>query len=371
MELAKMKNDFSMESLLRLLSKYKKKIIIVSIGGVVVYYLYRKFLSEKVNFVREFYNTMSEYQEKTSKSTFESISQQYDSSFNNLIPRLLEEISDKLEKEYSTAKLFDTIKTARKEELHKLWILYKNKVFVSFYCSIFIPRTLLLLSQTHLLLIEKLNLTNDKNLPKSFYEDLLTDLWMLAVGLIEYLTKTLELKLNPIAEEILLKDSFTKEKFISELRKFRQKVEEFSFDLSNSQISLKILERYYKHIENKISLLETNAYSNDIKGMKIDSFLRFYQIYYDVIRSNLFQVILMKALDYDFFIMEDAIELNFENEKKQNTAMNKLSIPKIISFLYRMTNQNLNSENTIFLLKGYKNHKFPSELSEFFKIIYD
>lgn len=352
------------------LTKYKKRIVFVSIGAGVLYYLYRRFLAEKVNALREFYKKMSDYNEVMNLNTnFENISKQYENSFSNLLNRLLEDIKIKIENQFSLNKCFNVLQNSPKEELARMWILFKNKAFVSFYSAIFITRCMMILSQTHLLILEKQ--TIDSNSPKSFYEDLLNDLWLIAVDFIEYLAKTLENLLIPLSESVVINQPISKEKFISYFRSMREKVEEIIFNPETNEISLNIFQKYMKDIENKINLLQKNNFTNDSKSLKINSFLKFYQLYYDVVTSNLFQVILIKGLDYDFSIVEDSIELNFENEKKNNVTMTEVSVPKVASFIYRMYNQMMDPDHTIFLIKSYKNDKFYEELNEYFRIIYD
>lgn len=350
--------------------KYKKRIVLVCIGAGGVYFLYKKFLAEKVDALREIYQKMSDYNEVMNlNSNYENISKQYENSFSNLLNRLLEDIKQKVENQFSLKECFKALQSSPKEELAKMWILFKNKAFVSCYSSIFITRCMMLLSQTHLLILEKQTLEN--NSPKSFYEDLLNDLWLLAVDFIDYLTKYLENKLIPLAEEINIKHPISKERFLEFFRSMKDRIEETKVDFNKNacSIHLVIFEKYFQELHKKIHVLRKSPFTNDLKSMRVSSFLKFYQTYYDVITSNLFQVILIKALDYDFTIIEDSINLNFENEKKNN--MKDISVPKIASFIYRMYNQMMDPDHTIFLIKNYKENKFSDELNEYFKIIYD
>lgn len=352
------------------MSKYKKRIIVVTIGAGMLYFLYKRFLSEKVNALMEFYKKMSDYNEVLNKnSNFENISKQYENSFSNLLNRLLEDIKGKIETQFSLHKCFSVLQNSPKEELPKMWIIFKNKIFICFYSAIFITRCLHILSQTHLLVLEKL--TIDSNSPKSFFEDLLNDLWLIAVDFIEYLTKHLENKLTPLAEGMIINQPISKEKFVSFFKGMRDKIEEIEFDQNTNQIHLVIFEKYLKDIQKKINLLEKNEFTNDMKSIKIAAFLKFYQIYYDVVNSNIFHIMLIKGLDYDFKIVEDTIELNFENERKNNSTITEVSVPKIASFVYRMFNQMMDPEQTIFIIKNYKNDTFYDDLNEYFKIIYD
>jgi hypothetical protein len=365
-----MDNKDKLKAIKGFFTRYKKRIIFFTIGSGLVYYLYRTFLAEKIQMLREFYQKMSEYNEvMNSSSNFENISKQYENSFSNLLNRLLEDIKQKLENQFSLNGCFSVLQNAPKDDLPRMWILFKNKAFLVFYSAIFITRCMQILSQSHLLILEKQ--TIDLNYPKSFYEELLNDLWLIAVQFIEYLTKTLENKLTPLAEEIKINQPITKEKFVSFFRTMREKTEEVVYNSETKNIHFNIFEKYFKDIENKINLLQINDYKNDMKSMKIHSFLKFYQTYYDVVTSNIFQVILIKGLDYDFKIVEDTIELNFENERKNNPQIKEVSVPKIASFIYRMFNQMMDPDNTIFLIRNYKNDKYYEELSEYYRVIFD
>jgi len=347
--------------------KYKKRIIFLGLGAGLIYYLYKKFLSSHVNTMREIYSKISEFKEVMNlNSNFESLNEQMQISLNNLMPNLLEEIKKKIETEFSINKCFQAIQNAPKEELPKLWILFKNKALISFYCAVFVPRCLVILSQTHILVIEKMK---KENLPKSFYENLLTDLWYLAVEFIEYIIKYIDNRLSPLVDNIILNHSYSKEKFNGEVRKFRERVEEIKFNKENQEIHLEIFQKYFESVKQKLNLLQLNHFTNDMKSLKISTFLQFYKIYYDIITSNLFQAIIIKALDYDFSLVETMIEMNFENEKKNEN--NFISVAKIASFINRMRTQILNPEHSILIIPNIKESKFPDELKEYFRIIYE
>jgi len=359
--------DSKINFLKNIFKKYKKRIIFFVLGTGVLVYLYKRFLSSHVNTLREIYSKISEMKEVMNQSSnFENLNEQMQISINNLMPNLLEEIKKKIEGEFSITKCFQAIQNAPKEDLAKLWILFKNKALISFYCSVFVPRCLIILSQTHLLVIEKLK---KENLPKSFYENLLTDLWYLAVEFIEYIIKYIDNRLSPLVENIILNHSYSKEKFLLELRKFRDKVEDIKINKLTREIHLDIFEKYFKSIEQKIKLLQQNNFTNDLKSLKVSTFLEFYNIYYDIVTSNLFQVIIVKALDFDFSLIETMIEMNFENERKNEN--NLISVAKIASFINRMRTQILHPEHSILTLPTINNAKFPDELKEYFRIIYE
>jgi hypothetical protein len=76
---------------------------------------------------------------------------------------------------------------------------------------------------------------------------------------------------------------------------------------------------------------------------------------------------LINGLDYDFKILNDTIELNFETNADKT---GEIVLPKIVSFMVKIKNQILDKNNSIFLLKNYKSNNFNEELKEFFNIIY-
>jgi hypothetical protein len=354
--------------------KYKKKMIYVGIASIIGYFLYKRFLSEKVNFAREVYSKMSTFHEMFKmNSNYENISQQFEKSFDKLVSKLLEEIKQKIDSEFNLNALFERIKSAQsqqRDEYLRLWNLFKCQTYIALICSIFITRCLILLSQTHLLILEKSNLHADK-LPNTFFEDLLTDLWIPAKNFIVYMTKYIENKLNPLVENIPLNQLLTQKQVDEYIIKLREKVEEVF--INDNNIYLIIFQNYFMEIEKKIENLENKEFTNDIKGVSINAFLKFYQIYYDVITSNLFQIMLIKALDNDYALIQEVIGLNFEEEmKKNNNQIDTVSGVKIVNFVNTIRKQNLEFENTIFLKKDYyKNNQFFEELNEYFKIIYD
>lgn len=252
--------------------------------------------------------------------------------------------------------------------VYQYWHIFKNKVLISFYSSIVVPRIMLILAQTHLLIIEKINMT--QRIQSNFYEELLTDLWLIAKNYIEYLLKYIDNKLSPIVNDIPINISLTKEKTIGLFIKFRERVEELKTS-GEHHIHLLILEKYFKDLEDKIVMLENNKFRQDINSEKINSFLHFYKIYYDIVTSNLFQVIIIKALDHDFNIVNEMIELNFRNERNNNSSKLEVGIPKVVSFINRIRSQCLNPEHTILLLKYKSTDNFTEEMNEYFKIIYD
>jgi hypothetical protein len=347
---------------LKIVKKNKKKLIFITIGGILSYYLYKKYLAEKITFLRQLYKKISE--ETNIMNDPENLSIKYENSFNNLITRLLEEIKQHLDNEFNLTQAFNQITANSKEDMPRYWILFKNKSLIFLHCTMFITRSLILISQTQLLILEKLN--SKYNLPKNLLDDILTELWLIAQEYIDHLMRAIENRVTPLIEDIIINQNYTKETFMNEFVKSRERVEEIIFDRKHNECHFAILEPYFKIIEDKIITLEGNRYTNDAKSVKISAFLKFYQINYDIVTSNLFQGVLMKSLDLDFLILSDIIGLNFEADTKP-----MLSVPKIINFVNKINNQILEKENTIFFFKNYKDNEFYDEIKEYFKLIYE
>ena len=124
---------------------------------------------------------------------------------------------------------------------------------------------------------------------------------------------------------------------------------------------------FFTEVEKKIEDLEKIEYNPGIESLKTEIHLEFFNNFYDIISSNLFQTVLINGLDYDFKILNDTIELNFETNADKT---GEIVLPKIVSFMVKIKNQILDKNNSIFLLKNYKSNNFNEELKEFFNIIY-
>jgi hypothetical protein len=347
-----------------LVKKNKKKLIFLSIAGLIGFYLYKKYLSEKVSFLRELYKKISE--ETQLMNTPENLNIKYENSFNNLITRLIDELKLRLDKEFNLAKVFEMITSAQgdKNEMARQWIEFKDRNLIYLHSVMFITRSIILISQTQLLVIDKLN--SKFNLPKQFLDDLLTELWFIALDYIDHLIKCIYNRLKPLVEEIVINHNYNRDSFLREIIRFRERIEDITVDRVNNEIHYVLLESYFKILENKIVTLENNSYTNSTHDVKIYTFLKFYQINYDVLTSNLFQSILLKSLDLDFTILFDTISLNFEN-----ITSPAVSVAKIINFINKTNNYLLDKENTIFFFKNYKESEFYEELKEYFRVIYE
>lgn len=350
----------------------KKKIFFGTLGISLAVFTYKRFLSDKIEIIRSLYYKMNDYSEmlEGQSKEFSSVTKHFEGSFNNLISKLLTQVEKQIQDHFSLRSCYEeTSRVESKEDKIRAWTIFKDRLLMSFFSSVAITRVVLLLSQTHLLLLERLNTQSDNRLMRDFYDSLLSNLWKLALNLIEYQAKWIENRTSQQCKSIFLNRKYSKEEFKAEIRKFRDIIEQLVF--KDESVRFTILEQYLKEVEEKINRLESLEVSNDeASNSRIMGSIRFFCNYYDVCASSLFATILQKTLDYDFEIIDDMIDLNFENLKKDDDG--KAAFPKILSFLYHMRSQIMNPEHTLFLIKDYKdNDSVSSDLNKYFKIIYD
>lgn len=390
---------------------HKKKFIFMLIGFGIFYFIYKKYLSPKIQVMMEFYSKFSEYKDilMNNGSNFDEVLQQYEPCFNNLIKKLLLEVKNKLNNVSNLEQLYNNLKNSKKEEMLSNWTNFKNRVLTYHFTSVIVSRFLITISQTHLLILEKLQI-NGQKIPKNICDDLLTELWILANSFTDNLILEIQTILDEPLHKIPISNSYNWSSFFGEMNNLQEKLQDLYFDNCNNQIKLSIFKGYVTEVFKKIELLENNAYNNDLRAYKIEVFLKFYQIYYDIINSNLFHVIIYKAINNDLAVIEKDIKARFNTlireEIKQininnNMALNKninpeeieknannnrddlsansldfadhsLKLIKIIIMMLKVDGLILDSQSSHFVNKlDIAENKFQEELNEYFKIIYD
>lgn len=361
-----------------LMKTYKKSFIF---GGIVLalgIYIKRKY-SAQIQMGVDFYK---QYREMSQNNRFPnnrneefSISAQFEIPFNNLLSKLLTQIDKQIESLFSLTATHEQItkkpaevEQRSKMEIEKLWCLLKNKVFVSLFCSISITRHVFLLSQSHLLLLDKFKTKHENKFSDRFYELISSELWNLAVKLITNQGKYFENRLNSLCDSISLRDKYTANDIKGFINKMREATEKLI--LYSQSVILECFQSYLKELEDKINHLEGNNLSQDFVNFEeinkdMYGTITFFKIYYDVCSSSLFTSILMKGLDYDFDVLNQMIEANFEKSGATN-----ISTPKIISFLFHIKTQIMTPENSIFKLNNAGESSYVKDLNFYFDSIY-
>jgi len=406
--LLKLKNYF--QNLISNVHNHKKKVIFMTIGVAIFYFIYKKYLSPKIQIMMEFYSKFSEYKDilMNNGSNFDEVLQQYEPCFNNLIKKLLVEVKNKLNNVSNLEQLYNNLKNSKKDEMLANWTNFKNKVLTYHLTSAIVSRFLITISQTHLFILEKLQI-NGQKVPKNICDDLLTELWILANAFTDNLILEIQTILEEPLNKIPISNSYNWSAYLIEMNNFQEKLQDLYFDNFNNQIKLSIFKGYVTEVAKKIEILENNTYNNDVRVYKIEVFLKFYQIYFDIVNSNLFHVIIYKAINNDLSIIEKDIKIKFntliKEEIKQinnnNSALNKninpeeieknannnpddmstnsldlanhsLKLIKIIIMMLKIDGLILDTQSSHFVNKlDIVDNKFQEELNEYFKIIYD
>lgn len=346
----------------------KYKLIVLSAGSLATYIVYRKYFKENIKMITEIYNQMKDFENLAgNKNTTDKVSKFLEGAgATNLILKLLDEVKTNLVSAFHLDDLFQKIQNSPKQQIQSLWVIFKNLSLIEFYCSTFITRILLVVTQTEFLIIERMKMKNQNSSISTYYDiynSLLIDLWNLSKEYIKFVLTSIERELSDVTNDIILQSKYDYKTFIGFLERFRQKVEFVVYDSTSNEFYLNTMKFFFIEVEKKIENLENNEYTGGLDSFKIEIHLEFYNSFYDIITSNLFQTVLINGLDYDFKILFDMIEINYDNQTE-------LSIPKIVSFMVKIKNQVLDKNNSIFLLKNYKSNSFNEEMKEFLNIIY-
>jgi len=402
------------QSILNKIKNNKNKLMLSSLLFGVMFYIYKKYISSKVQSAMEFYNTISECKDLfgENNNSFDQVIKQYEPCFNNLSKKLLSEIKYKLNSFSNLEDLYNKVKNSKREEMLNNWTNLKNKVILFYFTSTILSRFVILISQSHLLILEKMQIDNQK-IPKNICDDLLTDLWLLATDYLDNLIGYIDELIGELIISIPISSQFSWNSYSKELNNLQEKIMDLIVDNFNNEIKLKLFKNYVNDIARKIDILESNKFNLDISSQKIEVFLKFYQIYYDVLNSNLFHVILLKAINNDFAILEKDLKIriegivmeemqqaqnvlnknislseeteknmdssNLKNNSDENSliAINEISTFKIklikIMIIMLKINGNILDVNSSLLINKTENYdkKFNEELIEYFKIIYD
>lgn len=349
----------------------KYKIMITTGTTTAIYMVYRRYLKDNIQMMRDLYNQMKEFENGSNKVASDKVVKFLEGSgANNLILKLLEEVKLNLTSTFKLDDLFEKIQSSPKESKQALWNIFKNLSLIEFYCSVFITRTLLILTQTQFIIIEKMKIRNENSTINTYYDiynSLLINLWELSKSYIKSVLTNIESQLSEITRDIVLQNKYNYKTFITFIDRMRGKIEFVVYDSSSNEFYISMFKFFFTEVEKKIEDLEKIEYNPGIESLKTEIHLEFFNNFYDIISSNLFQTVLINGLDYDFKILNDTIELNFETNADKT---GEIVLPKIVSFMVKIKNQILDKNNSIFLLKNYKSNNFNEELKEFFNIIY-
>jgi len=222
-----------------------------------------------------------------------------------------------------------------------------------------------MISQTSLLLLEKINIDTENSLKPEFLQNLLGDLWVITSDYLKYLIKYIDDKISKDIQEINLNSKLNYVQFCEIMDKVRDKILGVVFNNEN-ELRLNIISFYIDAIKKKIEVLENEQYEPMTeKSANVNYYLHYYGIFYDLLDSNLFNIVLIKIMEYDVKILKGIMVINFE---KVDIAV---SVPKIVNFLVKIRKQLLDMDNSIFVFKNLRDNDIKQDMEEFFRIIFD
>ena len=218
----------------------KNKLIFSTLTFSLFFYIYKKYLSSKIDTAMEFYKTIAECKDLFSENnSFDKVLIQYEPCFNNLSKKLLSEIKHKLNSFTNLEDLYNKVKSSKREDMLINWTNLKNKVILFYFTSTVLSRFVILISQSHLLILEKMQIDNQK-IPKEICDELLTDLWVLATDYLNGLIEHLDDLIGAQIISIPISSQFSWSSFSKELNNFQEQILDLIIDNFNNEIKLKL-----------------------------------------------------------------------------------------------------------------------------------
>jgi len=247
------------------------------------------------------------------------------------------------------------------------------------------------MNQIQVLLLEKIRINENGNYFKVSFiiqEEILKENEMILNDFSQILFKKIENLIKPICDEILINSTFSLEKFDKLIKKFRLKIEEIMINKFTKEYYYKLFSEYKFKLLEKIEFYENQdfykSYStimnssnifdreNAIKELRnnTEAYIKFYSLLFDILNSNIFNILLINSLEYDFSIIDETIKLNFDAVINSN-FMNSQEIPiaKILSFMMKIYENILDEKKSIYFIKEFNGKKFNEELNDIYRYI--
>ena len=260
----------------------------------------------------------------------------------------------------------------------------KTISFLSLISGIAVSRILILISQTNLLILENLNRENSNTLGSEFIHNILTELWMLAkIDFIPYLLMFIEQRVSATLSRLDIKDKLSYEGLSSFMLELKNEL--FLFNVSaNENIQLHIMKYYIDTIEKKVKSFEKENYNlieDEYTRKSTDFYLQYFSNIYDILDSNIFNIILIKLIDEDFIRLNQMIAhfynqtiLNNSNTtnsiNSNNSIKEEISVLKIVKNITLLNPRILNKTNSFFFNIEKMSEGMQRELEEYFKVLY-
>ena len=333
------------------------------------FYLYKEYLHVKLKFLYDIYSHYSNFSyDKVIKT---HVTTKNKESFMILNENLVYEILECIKLRYKSEVLFQKVQNVSfsNEEKIRYWGELKQSLILSNITAILISRVLNLISQTNLIIIERVNRENHQSLSSFFLHKILNELWMMAKDdFIPYLIQFAEQRLCKVINKLSLRDKFSYESVCSIVNEIKRNV--FGFHSTDEDsVKVDLMKYYIDTLENKIKSIEKENYSSitDENRADRDFYIDIFGTLYDIFDSNLFNVVLIKLVDEDFRRLNRLIfHLFTDNSEK----VAELSVLKLIKKIALLNPRILNKENSVFFDIDKLSENLKSEQEEYFKVIF-
>lgn len=379
------------EELTSKLKENKNSIILTLVGLGISYYLYKKIISPNLNrLVENLVNKIFENKQEEQLDLKNPL-QKFENYYIKTLKKIMNFNKEKLDKFTSINDLYINLTNGKKEQMTPLWIIFKFKVFLYFFSTIYSTRFSIIINQIQVLLLERLRIMQNGNsfkVPFAIQEDILKENEKILNDFSEILYKKIENIIKPICNEILINSSFSLDKFYELIKRFRVKIEEIIVNKTTKEYYYKLFSDFKDKLISKIESYEKQdfykSYStlmnsnntldskNAIKEhrLKIEANLKFYSMLYDIFNSNIFSIILINSFEFDFNIINETIKLNFDAIINSNFRYTQeIPIAKILSFMMKIYENILDEKKSIYLIKEFNGKKLNEELNDLYRYI--
>jgi len=373
------------------ISENKNKLFITLLGLGISSYVYKKLIAPNINNLvgRMIMNVLdiNEGQQYKSKNPY----QKFENYYSDTVKKILIYEKENLNKFTSIYELYKSLSNGKKEQITPLWIIFKFKVFLYFFCCLYSIRFKIIIKQIQALLLEKIKIFKNGDYIKisfTIQEEILKENEQILNDFIEVLYKKIENLIKPVCDQILINTTFTLQGFLEKINEFRQKLEEIIINKNSNQFYYKLFNEYQNKIIEKIEFYENKDFHNSSSSLinssnpkefekaindyriSIEAYIKFYTYLFDIFNSNIFSIILFNSFEFDFSIIFETFKLNFDTYLSRDIIVNNsLPIAKIMSFLMNIFEKILDEKNSIYFIKEFNGKKLNEELNNIYKYI--
>jgi hypothetical protein len=149
--------------------------------------------------------------------------------------------------------------------------------------------------------------------------------------------KVFENRLKPLCDSLIsIRMKYSKENLIKIIKKMKDSIENLVFFKEDNLYQYDFVTFYLKTIKTKVESMERMSLSKDIVNFEEVNrnqfgYIQFLEIYYDILNTNAFTILLSEQLSNDYEYLYRKIHMNYE---KVLHSDEELSCIKIISSLF-------------------------------------